>query len=409
MAFKQFWIMAYRDLIRNRRRTILTLVAITLGLTLSIFMNGLISGMIDSSLQDNIRLTTGHIQVRTASYEELKTSLLWQDLLDEPDVLAARAEALPEVQTASPILWASGILATARESTGVRVNGIVPGSALHDPIREGMVAGVFLTPASRGEIMIGQQLANQMKVGLGDRISLAVANSDGVPIESTFDIVGLINTGFPGIDSANVFISLDQAQSITNARNRASVVRMVLNDAADTDAVKAALQAPAYTVLDWRELNDVLLNAMETGMAFYNILYGIIFLVVAVIIANTLLMSVFERIREMGILAALGMKGRQIMTMFLLEAVILGVLGSVTGMLLGGGLVLYFAEAGIYIGESSANVVQGMALGTSMYTTLVPANVLTLAIAMLLVIIVVSLYPAWYAARLEPVEALQSL
>ncbi len=408
MAFKKFWVMAYRDLLRNRRRTVITFVAIVLGLTLVIFMNGLITGMLDGMLRDTIRLETGHIQIRAESYEVVKTSLLWRDLINNADELAARAAAMPEVEAVSPILWASGVLGTASESTSVRVSGIDPASALFDPIREGLRAGEFLSGNGRGQILIGQRLADELGVGVGDRINLAVGNPDGVPQEGQFTIVGLINTGFPGIDNANVFLSLAQAQSITGSGNRASTVRIMLHDINDTDKVVAALQTPGLTVLGWRELNELILTTMETGTAVYSILYAIIFLVVAVIIANTLLMAVFERTREIGILAALGMKGRQIMTMFLFEATILGLVGSLFGIILGAIVVYYFSINGIYFGDLG-DVAGSMAFGDSLYTTLVPANLFLMSFWMLVVIVTVSLYPAWYAARLEPIEALHAL
>ncbi|MBE2225440.1 MAG: ABC transporter permease, partial [Anaerolineae bacterium] len=283
MALKKFWVMAYRDLVRNRRRTVITFIAIALGLTLVIFMNGLITGMLDGMLRDTIRLDSGHLQIRAESYEVVKTSLLWQDLLDNPDELAARAAAMPEVAAVSPILWAGGILGTASESTTVRVSGIDPTSTLFDPIREGLRSGEFLSENGRGEILIGQKLAAELGVGVGDRINLAVGNPDGLPEEGQFTIVGLINTGFPGIDNANVFLSLAQAQAITGSGNRASTVRILLNDAEDTDKVVAAMQTPGATVLDWKALNEFIMTTMETGTAVYNILYAIIFLVVAVI------------------------------------------------------------------------------------------------------------------------------
>jgi ABC-type lipoprotein release transport system permease subunit len=408
MALKKFWVMAYRDLVRNKRRTIITFVAIALGLTLVIFMNGLITGMLDNMLRDTIRLDTGHIQVRAESYEVVKTSLLWRDLLEEPDVLAAKAKAMPEVKAVSPILWAGGVLGTASESTTVRVSGIDPASALFDPIREGLRAGEFLSADGRNEILIGQRLARELGVDVGDRINLAVGNPDGLPVDGTFTIVGLINTGFPGIDNANVFLSLTQAQNITGSGNRASTIRILLHDDEDTEAVVAALETPGTAVLDWQELNEFIMTTMETGTAVYGILYAIIFMVVAVIIANTLLMSVFERTREMGILASLGMKGRQIMTMFLFEATILGLIGSIFGIILGAIVVYYFSINGIYFGDMG-DAVGTMAFGDSLYTSLVPANLFAMAFWMMVVIILVSLYPAWYAARLEPVEALHAM
>ncbi|MCA9926256.1 MAG: ABC transporter permease [Anaerolineales bacterium] len=408
MALKKFWTMAYRDLLRNRRRTVITFVAIALGLALVIFMNGLITGMLQGMLRDTIRLDSGHVQLRAESYEVVKTSLLWRDLLDNADELAAQAKAMPQVKAVSPILWAGGVLGTASESTSVRVSGIDPTSALFDPIREGLRAGEFLSEDGRREILIGQRLADELGVDVGDRINLTVGNPDGPPEEGSFNIVGLINTGFPGIDNANVFVTLAQAQAITGSGNRASTIRILLNDREDTDAVVAALQFPGVTTLDWREMNEFLMSTMETGTAVYNILYAIIFLVVAVIIANTLLMSVFERTREMGILSALGMKGRQIMTMFLFEAAILGLIGSIFGMILGGIFVYYFSINGIYFGDLG-DAAGTLAFGDSLYTALVPVNLLYMTFWMLVVIVFVSLYPAWYAARLEPVEALHAL
>ncbi len=130
---------------------------------------------------------------------------------------------------------------------------------------------------------------------------------------------------------------------------------------------------------------------------------------VAVIIANTLLMSVFERTRELGILAALGMKGRQITTMILLEASFLAVLGILGGIILGSLVVWYLAVNGIPIGDQIANVAQGFAIRNVLYTKFVPAQIFGLSLAMLIIVLLGALYPARFAARLEPVEALHAL
>ena len=138
--------------------------------------------------------------------------------------------------------------------------------------------------------------------------------------------------------------------------------------------------------------------------------FGIaVILVVAVLIANTLLMSVFERTREMGILAALGMKRRQVMLMFLFEATILALAGIAVGQVLGFAVVAYLARVGLGFSEDAMASIEGFAYGSRMYAEFAPGQAIILSLFMFIVVTLVSLYPAWYAARLEPVKALHSL
>ena len=188
MALTKLWTIAYRDLGRNRRRSAFTLIAVGLGLALVIVLSGYIAGILDGSLQNSIELQTGHVQLRAASYEEEKLSLLWGDLLDDTEELLNRARGMGEVKAASPVLWSSGVLSTIHETIGLRVTGIDPASAIHDPIREGLVAGEFLSVDERGGILIGKGLADNMGLGVGQRVSLIVGHSDGKPEEGIFTI-----------------------------------------------------------------------------------------------------------------------------------------------------------------------------------------------------------------------------
>lgn len=410
MALSKFWLIAYRDLLRNRRRTIFTMMAVSFGLALIIMMSGFIAGVMESSLQDNIRLNTGHVQIRAESYEDEKQSLLWRDLLDGTDVLLARASGMEEVRTATQVLWASGILGTIQESVGLRVTGIDPTSPIHDPIRQGIVAGEYLAPDDRNGILIGQRLADEMGVGVGQRVSLAAGNANSQAEEGVFTVRGLFSTGFPGFDENTAFLPLSRAQAFTGTGERASAIVILLHQQEDAEQVAAALAGPGLVTLDWRDLNAVMLTAIETGMQFYYLIYAIVILIVAVIIANTLLMAVFERTREIGILSALGMKGGQIRLMILLEAAILALVGIAIGIVIGSIVVTYLSKVGIPIGDSSSSLLgQGMTFGTTMYTSFVPADIVSLSAWMLAIVLLVSLYPAWYASRMEPVTALQAL
>ena len=405
---RQLWKIAYRDLTRNRRRSLLTLVAVALGVAMLVTMTGLYAGAIGDSIENNIRLQTGHLQVRDDSYDEDKVSLAWEDLLDNSEELATQVQAIEGVKAASPVLWASGIIGTREESVGVRVFGIDPLSDVHKRVRDGLVAGQFIQPDDRSGVLIGRRLAESMGVTVGDQVSLLVNTSNQEADQATFTIRGLYNTGVPNYDDTTVFLPLSKAQAFTRTEGRASAITALLDDREQADAIAGALSAPGLTLLTWRDMNQVLLQAVEMSMGITYLMYLIVLAVVAVVIANTLLMSVFERVREMGILAALGMKGRQIMVMFMLEAGTLGLVGVALGVLLGSLGVLYLATVGLHLGEMATVAAAEIAYGEVIYGDFAPGATLALSAGAMVIILLASLYPAWFAARLEPIDALRT-
>jgi ABC-type lipoprotein release transport system permease subunit len=409
MAWSRLWTIGVRDLMRNRRRTVLTLIAVALGMTMLMLLNGLVEGALEDSLQYSIRYQTGHVQVRRDSYKVEKLSLEWKDLLENPAALVAQAGTMPQVAYAAPVLWINGILNTADDSAGVQVYGIDVASPLYEPIRQAIVAGDFLSADDRGGILIGQALADSLRLGVGQKLALDIINADGQPEEGIFAIRGLFATGFPFYDQNSVFLPLSKAQALAGTGDRASAVIVMLHGQGQADQVAAALSGPGLKTLTWQDLNAVLMTATQTALSFYYVLDAVVILVVAVIIANALLMAVFERVREIGILAALGMRAAQIRLMFLLEAVILGLAGIAAGLVLGSLGVAYLAEVGLEIGDVATVAGGAMLFGSKMYAHFAPGLFAGLAAATLVVIVLAALYPAWYASRLEPVEALRAL
>ena len=406
----RLWKIAIRDLGRNKRRSGLTLLAVALGLALLIVTSGLMAGAIQDSIENNIRVQSGHVQIRDESYDEDKASLKWEDLVENPQEQAARAQALPQVRVATPVLWASGILATREESVGVRVFGIDPLSETTVPFREGLVAGQFLAPDDRTGILIGKRLADSLGLTAGHDVSLLVNTSEEQPDEAVFTIRGLYDTGIPAYDETTIFLPLAKAQAIARTPDRASAIVMLLHDQDEADAVAAALQAPGLELFTWFDLNQVVLQAVEMSKGILYLMYLVVLAVVAVVIANTLLMSVFERTREMGILAALGMKGRQIMAMFVMEAATLAVLGIILGILLGSLGVYYLATEGWYLGEAAAGATSAeVAYGETLYARFSVSDTIALSLAGLAITLLASLYPAWFAARMEPIDALRAM
>jgi ABC-type lipoprotein release transport system permease subunit len=408
MAFGKIWVIAFRDLGRNRRRSGLTMLAVALGLALLILMSGLVAGIFDSIIANSIQLNSGHVQVRAESFVFERPSLDWQDLLEDSDELLQRAINTPGVKAAAPVLWSSGFVDTSNEMFGVSVTGIDPESSFHDPIRENMIAGEYLSIDDRDGVLIGRKLAEELGLGVGSKISLLVGTSDGETDVDIFTVRGVFLTGIVLYDRG-VYMPLPKAQAITNVGDRISALILLADDTKMADPIADALRSPGLSLVTWKDMNALILGAMEQGMAFYYLIYAIIILVVAVIIANTLLMSVFERTRELGILAALGLKGRQIMGMVLLEAGTIAILGSIGGILLGLLAVWFLSTNGIPIGDDVASMVESYAYPSVFYAKFVPGVFSAVTLAMLGIVLLAAVYPARYAARLEPVDALHAL
>jgi ABC-type lipoprotein release transport system permease subunit len=401
------WRIAYRDLTRNRRRTLFTLLAVALGLALLIVLNGYIAGILEDSLQNSIRLQTRHVQVRADSYAADRRSLQWKDLVNQPAAVVAQAQAMAAVWAAAPVLWSGALLSTRAESVNLQLHGIEVASPIYDPIRSAVVEGAFLTADDRGGLLLGRRLAESLGVHVGDSVRLTLVDANGVPVEALFVVRGLFASGVLVYDEATVFLPLAKAQSLTTVGDRASAVLIQLHRQEDADSVSAALAGPRLQTLTWRELNAFFLQSMGAAMGFYLLFDGIVMLIVAVIIANTLLMAVFERTREIGILASLGMKRGQILCMLLLEATLLALMGSALGVLLGLAGVALLTQNGFVMGEMAA-AAGNLPLSNVVYARFVPDTFAWLTVWTLIVAVAASLYPAWFAARLEPVKALHA-
>lgn len=395
--------MAYRNLGRNRRRSALSAFALGLGVALLLLMAGFFEGEMRSALESGLRLQSGHLQVRPSGYEEDKLSLAWENLIENPEQAAMQIAALEPVADAAPRLMASGILAVRDETVGVQVMGVNPDSISNAPYREGLLSGSFLEADDREGILIGHPLAQPLGLSVGSKVNLLVNTSDGVVNEQTFIVRGVYSTGTPTLDKTIVLMPLAKAQAITGAQNRASIIFVLLKDREQAPVVAAAIQGKNIEVKTWQDLNRLLLETENFSNAYLLLLNLIVLAVTATVIVNTLVMVVFERTREIGILAAIGMKGRQITTLFLTEAVFLALGGIGFGLPLGWALCAYFGKQGFYIGDLG---ITGMAFGERIYTYLTPQAAISLVITAIFLTLVASLYPARLAARLEPVEAL---
>jgi len=396
--------LAYRNLGRHRRRSILSGLALAMGTALLMFIAAFFQGEMRSSLETTIRLNSGHLQVRAANYDPDKLSVAWEYLIANPEQVASQIAALDQVDVATPRLIASGIVTVQNDSVGVEIMGVDPASKANEPYH--ILEGQFITADDREGILIGYPLAKNLGLGVGDQLNLLVNTSDGTVDEQLFTVRGIFTTGTTGYDKGIVFLPLAKAQTFSGAGDHASMIFVLLHDREQADAVAAAIPSQSFQVETWQKMNELLVLVNDFSNIILFVIYAIVLGITATVIINTLLMSVFERTREIGILTAIGMKGRQIIALFLAEASLLALGGIASGSIIGWAISAYVGKVGIYFGD--LGISGEMLLEDRVYAYFTFDTALILIVVAFVITLLFSLYPAWMASRMEPVEALHS-
>ena len=401
----QLFKMALRNLGRNRRRSLLSALAVSMGLALLVLMASVVAGEMRGAMENTIQLQSAHLQIRAASYDEEKVSLDWKNLIEDPELLIEQMKALPQVTMATPRLFATGILTLGEQSRGVQVVGIDPDSQANQPFRQGVISGEFLRADDREGVLIGLPLAKKLRMDVGDQVNLLVNRSDGSVDEQRFTIRGVYSTRTSAYDENTLLMPLAKAQVFTGAQDHASTILVYLQDREQAEAVAASIRAPGFKVLTWREMNDLIVQFEDFAGGYMVLLYLIVLGITATVVTNTLVMAVFERTREIGVLSAIGMKSRVIMLQFLTEAALLATGGVIGGWILGSLAAWWFYKVGFSIAGFG---ISGILLSDTIRAYLQVKDLVNLGILTYVVTLLAALYPAVLAARLEPIEALHA-
>jgi ABC-type lipoprotein release transport system permease subunit len=400
--------MAWRNVWRNKRRTLIALIAIALGLVFLTFMDGAIAGFQQAIFGNAVRLQGGNVQVHVPGYREKAKRLPLLPLADAESVVqAARAE--PQVIAASRRINTGGFVSSREATMPVVITGIEPEKeAPVGLLADNIAQGQYLADNDQDLILIGRALADRLKVRVDDRITLVGRATHEQMRRRTMTIVGIYDLGLPEAEKRLVYVSLAEAQALFDLRDQATEIVIALESVGQERAVTEALRAalPGYEVDSWQELNPEMKQSLDVDKQIMNIFGMVVLLIAGVGILNLMLMAVFERTREIGILAAMGLKRRELLLLFLLEGILIGLLGALVGGVLGGLVVSATGKVGIEF-SSAAEMGEMMALlGDRLYPALTINLLLGRALTIAILAALASLYPAWQASQREPAEAL---
>jgi len=397
--------LSWRNLWRNYRRTLIMLLAITVGVWAMIFMTALLRGMVDNMVRTGISTLPGHVQIHAKAYR------------DDPSVthgLPVSDQALLTILNGQEVVaWTGRIkvpamVSSERDNRGVTLLGVDPAGELalgFDPadIEEGR----FLDgPDDRG-IVIGKKLMERLETRLGKRVVVMSQDPDNDIAERGFRVVGVFTADLESREESVVYAGRDVIQAMLGVGTDISEIAILGYDYRTPEALTASIRkvVPAdHEVLSWLELDPYLSTMMRVMDGFVLVWMVVIFLALSFGLVNTLMMAVFERVREIGLMRALGMRPSGIVYQIMVESLLLLILGLLAGNLLALGTIAWLKD-GIDV-SAVAKGMEMMGAASVMYPVLEWPDLVLANIVVIVLGFITSLLPAWRASQYRPVEAL---
>jgi len=400
--------LAWRNIWRHRRRTVIIVLAMGLALGMMLMYDGLVDGFNNAIYGNAIRVMGGNIQVHAPGYREKVDSNPLIPLKNDEAVIQA-ALANPDVIAAARRIQTGGLLSNREGAFTISIIGIEPEvEAPISLVAENITDGRWLSVDDQDSILLGRGLADVMDVQIGDRITMVGSDIHKQNRQRTMTVVGIYDLGMLTLEKQTVYISLAEAQALFDLRDQSTEVQINLNDLGKEALVVDALAPtiPGYEVESWDKNYPELATAITSKNAVMDIFSVIIQVIAGIGVLNLLLMAVFERTREIGLLGAMGLKPRQIASLFLLEGAMIGLVGIAAGVLFGVGFNASFGQVGFDY-SSFAGVADYMALISGrVYPSLGLSKLFWRAIGVLIITLLAAWIPAREASHREPAQAL---
>lgn len=403
-------LLALRNIFRNKRRTAITFLAIISGMTGIIIFGGFIEFAFFGLREQTIRTQLGHIQIYKKGYTEKGVADPSEYLIDNPDTVEKAISELPHIAMVTRRLTFSGLISTGEKTLTAKGIGIAVGREEEMSTFETIVDGSPLEPDMVDGGIVGIELMRSLGAKAGDYLTILTTTKDGMINAVDFKVVGVAQTGSREYDSVFVKLPIRLVQNLLNTDAIEKII-VLLDTTEDVDKVVPLLEEVIKRDgfnLEYKLWSDLAVFYHKV-VALYNGIFNVIKVIIGVIvlfsIANTMTMSVFERVREIGTLRAIGTARGGIMKLFITEGVLIGIIGGLFGIMVGV-LTAYIINTmgGIYIPPPP-----GMSRGYISLILIVP-EVILYAFALIVVVSTVSsIYPAYRASRLKVVEALQHI
>ena len=397
---------AYRNVFRNWRRTLVTTLAMGFAGFIMILFASLMEGFIKTSEQNAVAMDLGDIQIHALGYR------------DDPDLYARIMNAenlVKEIQGkgfyATQRLYGFGLAAAGSTSAGIQLRGInLENEATVTQIHNHVMQGEWLSEIDSNGVVIGKKMARTLGVKLGDEVVVLGQASDGSMANDLYIVRGILKSVGESIDRAGFFMlekSFRELMVLPEGAHEIAIMRPDRNSDLDIASSQIAALAESHEILNWRQLRPTIAKLLEVADIQIMVMILITYVAVVSIVLNAMLMSVFERIRELGIMKAIGVKPLQIITLIFLETMVQVTVASVMALISGFLVTSYFQEHGIDLSSiSSGATFSGVAMDPIWYAYITRDALLLPIIMLFLIAAIAVIYPAIKAAVIQPVKAI---
>lgn len=403
--------MAWRNVWRNPRRSLLTMSAICFACVLLIFMLSLQFGSYETMINATLGIRTGHLQIQAVGYHGKQRM---RDTVDRPGVINGMLEGINGIRATTMRTNGFALVSSNNRSVGILISGVDPQNEPRITTMADLIhSGDWFSDIAAYETVIGKLLANNLKVAVGDELTLLGQGKDGSIAASVVTVKGVFSSGIDEVDRRTLLMPLGAFQDIFGMQD--SVHEIVVNAVAldDVERIQRLIMerlpgitaGKALSVLDWKTLNPGLMESITMDLSMGIIMYGVLIIVVAFSILNTFLMVIFERTREFGVLMALGTTPGRLIRIVLTESMLITCLGVASGLL--GGILLtgYFQSHGIDLAGQS-DLLSQYGMSGLIFPRLSVVSVAAGPFTVLLITFLAALFPALKVSRLKPVTAL---
>ena len=402
--------LAWLNIWRNKRRTIITATSVFFAVLLAIIFRSLTDGVYDNMIHNVVSYSSGYLQIHQKGYWDEQSI---DNTFEEDEQLYQEVLKNPKVTHIIPRLQTFALASNAEKTKGVLVLGIDPVKEkevnnLHDKI----VAGEYIESINDNSVVLGEGLASQLKLKVNDSLVLLGQGYHASSAAAKFRVKGLIKLGAIELNNNVVYMPLQQSQNMFGAENRLTSVSVMLDKSTDLEKLKHSLQqtinSDTYEVMSWKEMMPEMDQFIEADSTGHYIIIGVLYFIISFGLFGTLLMMIFERKHELGILIAIGMKKQLLALVLLLEAIMISLIGCITGVIAGFLVIKWFTAHPIHFTGELKDVYEDYGIESILYFSSHEKIFIVQTLIVLLLSVLLACYPGYKVMKLKPVEAINS-